>query len=149
MANTGRISTIVPQQALFFMNSAMAVDVARQVNARPEVESAKTDEERLRAIYLVLYQRSPRPEEIQAGLGFLSKIASVHAESTAPTAPATGRGRLAQRKVAVKPQQQKGGRGGKFAPIRNNTALVERKPLTSWELYTQALLCSNEFVYVS
>jgi hypothetical protein len=40
-------------------------------------------------------------------------------------------------------------RGGKYAPIKNNTALVERAPLEPLELYAQALLCSNEFVYVN
>jgi hypothetical protein len=151
MANTGRISTIVPQQALFFMNSAMAVDVARQVVRRDEVEKAQTDEERIKAIYLVLYQRSPKPEEIQVGLGFLTKIGSVAAgvetEATA-AATGTGKGRAARKPVAKTPQK-KGMGVGKFAPIRNNTEMVERKPLDSWELYTQALLCSNEFVYVS
>jgi hypothetical protein len=148
MANTGRISTIVPQQALFFMNSAMAVDVARQVARRDEVEKAQTDEERIKAIYLVLYQRSPKPEEIQTGLSFLTKIGSVAAGAEAEAAAATGKGRNARKPVAKTPQK-KGMGTGKFAPIKNNTEMVERKPLDSWELYTQALLCSNEFVYVS
>ncbi len=142
MVNTGRISTIVPQQALFFMNSAMAVDVARQVVARDEVEKAQTDEERVRSIYLILYQRSPRPEEIQAGLGFVSKIGS------APQGPEAAPAPVARRRRPQPLQAQQGARG-KFAPIKNNTEKVERKPLDSWELYTQALLCSNEFVYVS
>jgi hypothetical protein len=38
---------------------------------------------------------------------------------------------------------------GKFAPIQNNTERVERDALTPTELYTQALLCANEFVYVN
>ncbi|MBB6048710.1 PSD1 and planctomycete cytochrome C domain-containing protein [Armatimonas rosea] len=148
MANTGRISTIVPQQALFFMNSAMAVDVARQVVAREEVGKAQSDEEKIRSIYLILYQRSPKPEEIQAGLGFLSKIGATAQGPETPAATATGKGRL-QRRPVVKTPAKKGMGVGKFAPIRNNTEMVERKPLDSWELYTQALLCSNEFVYVS
>ncbi|WP_395090266.1 DUF1553 domain-containing protein [Armatimonas sp.] len=149
MTNTGRISTIVPQQALFFMNSAMAVDVARQVVRRDEVGKAQTDEEKIKSIYLILYQRSPKPEEIQAGLGFLGKIGSAAQGAEASnTATATSKGRLQKRPVA-KPPQKKGMGVGKFAPIRNNTEMVERKALDNWELYTQALLCSNEFVYVS
>jgi hypothetical protein len=97
----------------------------------------------------VLYQRSPKPEEIQAGLGFLNKIGGVSAGSEASAVAATpGKGRFPRRPVA-KPPVKKGMGTGKFAPIRNNTELVERKALDSWELYTQALLCSNEFVYVS
>ena len=41
------------------------------------------------------------------------------------------------------------GQRGKFAPVRNNTAMVERTALTPLELYAQGLLCSNEFVYVN
>ncbi len=40
MPNSKRATTIVPQQALFLMNSPMAVDVARRVIARPEVANA-------------------------------------------------------------------------------------------------------------
>jgi len=118
---------------------------------RDEVEKAQTDEERIKAIYLVLYQRSPKPEEIQTGLGFLTKIGSVAAGvETEASAAATGTGKgRASRKPVAKTPQKKGMGVGKFAPIRNNTEMVERKPLDSWELYTQALLCSNEFVYVS
>jgi hypothetical protein len=35
MANSRRTTTLVPQQALFLMNSPMAVDMAREVTSRP------------------------------------------------------------------------------------------------------------------
>src|SRR5919106_652258 len=57
MVNSRRTATIVPQQALFFMNSPMAVDVARKVTARPEFASAKSDTERVMALYEVVFQR--------------------------------------------------------------------------------------------
>ena len=41
--NSHRTSTIVPQQALFFMNSPMAVDVARRVTSRPEFLASTSD----------------------------------------------------------------------------------------------------------
>jgi mono/diheme cytochrome c family protein len=142
--NTGRISTIVPQQALFFMNSPMAVDVARQVAGRPEVEQASTEAEKIRAVYLILFQRSPRPEEVQLGQQFLAQVATV--ESTLPGATPSLTG---NRRPVRRPQSPQMQRGGKYAPIKNNTALVERAPLEPLELYAQALLCSNEFVYVN
>ncbi len=141
--NTGRISTIVPQQALFFMNSPMAVDVARQVAGRPEVSSAITEAEKLRAIYLILFQRSPRPEEVALGQQFLAESAKI--EPALPDTPLSG---LPSRRPLRQKQPQMQ-RGGKYAPIKNNTALVERTPLEPLELYAQALLCSNEFVYVN
>jgi mono/diheme cytochrome c family protein len=142
--NTGRISTIVPQQALFFMNSPMAVDVARQVAGRPEVATATTEAEKIRATYLILFQRSPRPEEVQLGQQFLAQTAKQ--ESALPDSPTSILpGRRPVRRQPM-PQMQ---RGGKYAPIKNNTAMVERAPLEPLELYAQALLCSNEFVYVN
>src|SRR5213075_3272000 len=42
-ANSRRATTIVPQQALFFMNSPIAVDVARKVTSRREFLEARDD----------------------------------------------------------------------------------------------------------
>src|SRR6267154_2330206 len=47
MPNSKRTTTIVPQQALFLMNSPMAIDVARRVAARPEVTHTDTDYRRV------------------------------------------------------------------------------------------------------
>jgi hypothetical protein len=154
-ANSGRISTIVPQQALFFMNSAMAVDVARQVASRPEVASAKTEEERVKAIYLTLFQRSPRPEELQLATKFLAQaeldeISAISGNTstslTKPSQTAPARGRVKGKDAKKNPQLNP---RSKFAAIQNNTERVERDALTPTELYTQALLCANEFVYVN
>jgi hypothetical protein len=40
-------------------------------------------------------------------------------------------------------------RGGSRSAIKNEGELVERKPLTPWEEYAQALLFTNELVYVN
>ena len=42
----------------------------------------------------------------------------------------------------------KKGRAGTRA-IQNEGEIVERKPLTAWETYAQALLFSNEAAYVN
>lgn len=140
-ANTRRISTIVPQQALFFLNSPMSVDVARQVVARPEVAQAPADEGRVREIYLILFQRSPKPAEIQWATDFMDQ-----AKIVATPAPVTNNKRPVQ---PVKPVQRKLGPGGRYGTIKNEGIPVARTPLTTWELYVQALLCTNEFVYVN
>jgi hypothetical protein len=71
MVNSRRTATIVPQQALFFMNSPMAVDVARKVTSRPEFVAAKNDAARVTALYEVLFQRAPRAEEVELALQFI------------------------------------------------------------------------------
>jgi len=141
MANTRRISTIVPQQALFFLNSPMSVDVARQVMARPEVVQAVDDAAKVRAIYLILFQRSPKPNEIQWATDFLLAANQI----APPITPA----RPGAKRPPAQPAPKKYQPGNRYGTIRNEGVPVSRAPLTPWELYTQALLCSNEFVYVN
>lgn len=70
MANSARISTIVPQQALFFMNNPLAIDVARQVIARKDV-SAVDGTDKVNAIYQALFQRAPSADELQLASDFI------------------------------------------------------------------------------
>jgi hypothetical protein len=45
--------------------------------------------------------------------------------------------------------KQQQNRQAALRPIQNEGEMVERKPLTPWETYTQALLLSNEAAYVN
>ena len=145
MANSRRTSTIVPQQALFFMNSPMSVDVVRKLTSRPEFKNAPDDAGRVRAIYEVIYQRVPRAEEVQFAIDYVTAE-----KSAAPSLAAKpGQdGPMAGRKQ-FKPQAGNKPYGGDRSAIRNDGEFVERKPLTPWELYTQALLFTNELAYVN
>jgi hypothetical protein len=73
MTNSKRGSTIVPQQALFFMNNPLSVEVARAVAARPEVVKAMSEDSRINAMFLALFQRRATPSEIRWANDFLSK----------------------------------------------------------------------------
>ena len=53
-----------------------------------------------------------------------------------------------QRKLN-KPQPQFAGKRGAKQTIRNEGEFVERRPLTVWEEYAQALLFTNEIEYVN
>jgi hypothetical protein len=102
MANSKRGSTIVPQQALFFMNNPLSVEVARAVAARPEVAKAMSEDSRINAMFLALFQRRATSNEIRWASDFLSKqrtltneakraVASGKAAPTPPgAAPAKG-----------------------------------------------------------
>jgi hypothetical protein len=154
MANSKRTTTIVPQQALFFMNSPMSVDVARKVTSRPEFLAAKDDAGRVRAIYQVLFQRAPRPEEIRLAAEFYNaKVTSPGNEQRA-TARLTPRQEAAQklrreRQLQQQLKQQQLRKRNARQGIRNEGELVERRPLTVWEEYAQALLFTNELAYVN
>ncbi|HYE17850.1 MAG TPA: PSD1 and planctomycete cytochrome C domain-containing protein [Tepidisphaeraceae bacterium] len=167
MTNTKRTSTIVPQQALFFMNSAMSADVARKVVSRPEFVTAKDDYAKVRAIYQVIFQRAPRPEEVKMAADFYNaKVVADKAKGVDPLASATTAGKPAaaaglagkeaRRAAAAAARKEDAAAAMMMAPRRNGKAgiknegeTVVRKPLSVWEQYTQALLFSNEIAYVN
>jgi len=80
-----RFNTTVPQQALFLMNSPFVVQQAREWLARPEVKAASTDEQKLRELYQIAFQRAPGEDEVKAALRF---IASQEASDLPPEPPA-------------------------------------------------------------
>ena len=61
-----RFVTIVPQQALFFLNSPFVAQQARALAARPDLQ-AQDDTRRIRALYQVLFGRLPDPDEVALG----------------------------------------------------------------------------------
>jgi hypothetical protein len=144
MPNSRRATSIVPQQALFLMNSPMAVDVARKVAQRPEFAAATDDTARLRAVYAILFQRAPSAVETQMAAEFLTQNAAAELQAGTPTADA----KRAQARALNKAKAGGNKRNG-LGAIRNQGEIVERKPLTPWELYIQALLFTNEVAYVN
>ncbi|MFA6286308.1 MAG: PSD1 and planctomycete cytochrome C domain-containing protein [Opitutaceae bacterium] len=149
MPNSRRISTIVPQQALFFLNNPLTVDVARRIVARPEIASAPTDAARLTAIYRILFQRKPGPDELIAALNFLGEVGPLAAPSTPAAPDKTKVKKSSVPVVAPVPAPATMIAEGMNGPVRNTGVRVSRAPLKSWELLAQALLFSNEFVYVN
>jgi hypothetical protein len=165
MSTGKRHETTVPQQALFMMNSPLVVDVARKLLNRPEMTLAKTDAQRVHALYWMVYQRPPKPTEIELGLQFVSAMTPAadanqlasDAPAEDPTKPVVPQGRRKgkngapagpaltpeQRKALAMANQKK--RGG--ITLVNQGDMVDRAPLNAWEKYTQALLMANEMVY--
>ncbi len=145
MPNSKRTTTVVPQQALFLMNSSMSVDVARRVVARPEVAAASDDLARVIGLYRVVFQRAPKPLEIQLAMQFVATEAK-NQPTESPADTNAKNARVAGKRLG----KNKGtGRYDSMNAIQNQGDIVERKPLTAWETYAQALLFSNEASYVN
>jgi hypothetical protein len=66
-----RFQTTVPQQALFLMNSPLAVTQARALAVRPEVVAKLDVSARIRQVYLLLFGRLPTSDEATLGLRYL------------------------------------------------------------------------------
>src|SRR5205823_3180670 len=96
MANSKRTSTIVPQQALFFMNSPMAVDVVRKTTTREEFVNAKDDAGKVKALYEVLYQRTPRTGEVELAMQFIHAKEAEGAQLASATGPQANKARAQQ-----------------------------------------------------
>lgn len=147
MPNSKRTSTIVPQQALFLMNSAFAVDVARAVIKRPEVRNAPDDQRRIMAMYKIILQRNPRPIEFQLAVQFIRDEYKAEPQVAAAAKELTDRAtkRLEERAKREKEPNRMDG----YRAIRNEGEYVVRKALTHWETFAQSLLLSNEAAYVN
>ena len=108
-----RYETIVPQQALFFMNSPFTIEQAKRLSERAEKEAGDDPDARIGQYYKYLFQREATKDEIQTGIGFIHEGDTV-VES------------------------------GDQVPAEQKA----KPPLNRWELYAQALLLSNELMFL-
>ena len=141
-ASTGRrYETIVPQQALFLMNSPLVIEQVRRVVTRDSFATAASDEERIRSLYELFFQRPPRDVEIRAGQDFLRTFQPEGAAPTPQTALPAGRG-----------QAGRGVDGGRGRAARGRGAVQPapvRRPLSGWQEYAHALLLTNEALFIN
>lgn len=118
--NTKRTSTIVPQQALFLMNSPFAAQVVQRVVTRPEVVQAVTVEKNTRAgivaIFRILLQRTPTIEEQEMALRFLVNENKLQASVKQATAEIN---KEATKIAADKLKAQQGNNGARKAILND------------------------------
>jgi hypothetical protein len=74
-----RFYTTVPQQALFMMNSPFVIEQATNLVNRVDFKSASSDQQRLRLLYQLAYQRDPSREEIEWAVKYLHTPATAFA----------------------------------------------------------------------
>jgi hypothetical protein len=143
-----RYETIVPQQALFLMNSPLVIEQVRNVVNRDAFKDAGSDEARITLLYELFFQRPPRDEEISAGKEF---VAGFQPSSAIPQVPAQQqgvRGRGRRGAGAADGPQGRGERGGRAGRAGGPPQPV-RLPLSGWQEYAHALLLTNEAVFVN
>jgi hypothetical protein len=73
MTQAQRYNTTVPQQALFLMNSPIAVEEAKNIANRPEMLSEATDEEKVEFVYGQVLQRVPTSDEMAMCLRYIER----------------------------------------------------------------------------
>jgi hypothetical protein len=130
-----RYETTVPQQALFLMNSPLVIEQVRNVVNRKEFKEQKTDEDRIKYLYELFFQRLPLQEEIRNGLDFVA--ASTSTEKTVSEA------------ANVQPVANVAGQVNRRRQQSAPSSRTPRKPLTGWQEYAHALLLTNEASFVN
>jgi hypothetical protein len=72
-----RFETVIPQQALFLMNSPFVIEQAKHLADRSKNQAGSNTEERIRYMYRVLFQREASTRELKDGSEFLEQIGDV------------------------------------------------------------------------
>jgi mono/diheme cytochrome c family protein len=145
--NSRRTSTIVPQQALFLMNSPFVAAVVQNIVKRPELVQAVHEgtDQGITALYRVVLQRLPTQSERARAVSFLVSEKKNSAETKADSARMTEDAKkMAERKLKSAMANK-----NERAAIVNEGTLVERVAFSSWETLVQALLFSNEAAYIN
>ncbi len=75
VSNDRRPRTVVPQQALFSLNSALVREQAKALAARPEIANAAQPDEKVRALYRLVLLRDPTETETRQCLDFAQQPA--------------------------------------------------------------------------
>ncbi len=132
-----RYTTTVPPQALFLMNSPLVIEQVRRVVTRDAFQNAASDDDRIKFLYELFFQRPPNDAELGLGRDFVAKFQP--GPPPAPATPAGGRAAGAGRGGAARGVAQ--GRGRAAAP-------PVRVPLSAWQEYAHALLLTNEAAFV-
>ena len=148
--NTRRTSTIVPQQSLFLMNSPFTIGIVRRIMARSEVKTAlaaKRDDDVVRAVYQVVFQRTPNALELTKAAKFLQLETA--RQSDFESQQRTLLAQAEERAKELLAKEEKSKQVAAKAAVLNEGELVTRTALTPWETLVQALLFSNEAVYLN
>ncbi len=150
--NTKRTNSIVPQQALFLMNSPFTVAVAQKVIQRAEVLQAFTggeptlrDRNTIRAIFQIVLQRTPTRDEYEMTLNFLRKEGRMQEGVKAATAKLAEDANKRAQEVLDRAKNDRSNRKA----VMNEGELVQRKAMSPWESLVQALMFSNEAAYLN
>ena len=148
--NTKRTTTIVPQQALFLLNSPFVATVVHNIVKRPEIVQAvavdRDTNKGISAIFRILFQRLPTPVEREMALNFLVRENKMQAEVMKQTQ--SMRDKAAQDAEAKNSSRQKNIDTNMKQALVNDGELVERTAFSPWETLVQTLLFANEAAYV-
>jgi mono/diheme cytochrome c family protein len=143
-----RYDTTVPQQSLFLMNSPLVIETARKLTHRPEFAALKRDEDRVKSLYIAVFQREPNVQELSLGISYIrANPTGTGLEVKEPPGMKSARERRQEERRAPRAAAAAGTKNAENRPIG---ALVEHGgPMDAWTKLAHALFQTNEAVYVN
>ncbi|MGQ0634777.1 MAG: PSD1 and planctomycete cytochrome C domain-containing protein [Planctomycetaceae bacterium] len=121
-----RPQTIIPQQALFGMNSPFVIEQARHLAAQAVAQGSSSAEETVRWLYRQTFARAPAADEVALGARFLTESE-------------------AGEQASVEASEDSGESSANSGKERGGPPAAG---LSTLEQYAQGLLLANEFVFV-
>lgn len=141
-----RYTTLVPQQALFLMNSPLVVETARKLTHRSEFAALGNDRDRVSSLYLAIFQRPPTDQEIQLGVRFVrANPAGTGLEVPEPVAAKNLREQRRERLIQT--AQNAKGRGPDQRQL--GSTIQNAGPVDAWTKLAHALFQTNEAMFVN
>jgi hypothetical protein len=139
-----RYETLVPQQALFLMNSPMVVETARKLVDRPAFADLKSDDLRVTSLYLAIFQRWPTKKEVELGLKYVKSNPAGTDVALTANMPAE---KVTAREARVAEKKAKAGKGaGKFN-TQVGGVYDNQTPPDAWTKLAHALFQANEAIF--
>jgi hypothetical protein len=144
MSTGERVMTTVPQQALFMLNSPFVAEQVRKLMTRPDFPAAGTQEDKVRFLYRVAYQRAPKVEELKMALEYLAEEAPTKSAESLSQAVAAETAKTPEEIAAAAKRARSEMKLG-----RKSAAATATRELNTFERFAQVVLLSNELIFVN
>ncbi|HSY53563.1 MAG TPA: PSD1 and planctomycete cytochrome C domain-containing protein [Opitutaceae bacterium] len=146
-----RYDTLVPQQALFLMNSALVMETARKLVERPQFQGLTADPQRVTFLYLEIFNRLPSGKEISSCLDYIKHNPGENsATATAAKNMADAASRIAKRRAEISAKAAKNLRGkNAYQPEPAGAAFLDRTPVDAWTKLADGLFQTNEAIFLN
>ena len=147
--NTKRTSTVVPQQALFLMNSPFVAGLVQKIVQRQEVVNAilveRNTDKGIIALFKIILQRAPTLIEQKLALEFLIEETRHQQAVKLATDPITTQAmKVAETRYKILQTQNNARKA-----IVNQGDLIKRTTFSPWETLVQSLIFCNETAYTN
>jgi hypothetical protein len=145
-----RFLTQVPQQQLFLMNSPLVIETARKLVHSTDFLALTTDELRVAALYIALFQRPPTPQETALCLRYVESNPGGTSTEAPETEQSAKMSQVAERQAKMAENAQKNLRRKNAPQVEPGAeAFKSRAPLDAWTKLAHGLFQTNEAMFLN